>query len=297
MGIGGCGLLACALALAAPRPAAGSRSLGAFRNVPSGDLPSIEIALAPVVGGSAGAAGPRECLVLYAGDPASGPRTTASLRSVDLLGPSVRAIWPARTDAPRFRALLDSTLSVSAAAGSAAPPNPALTLLLVRAAADSTVAFRTDLDLGASRLLFSKMRAAAASDRGASRELARLACEWGLVPLTSAVDVTSLVSVESSVLRREKSGLVDVKVRLINTSDEFVAPPITLVLGEAVSGLVVDPDGFTCTARPAGRAYVMLSPRGGLGPANSLGGVVRLKNPPPGEPNLQARVFSGSATP
>ena len=87
------------------------------------------------------------------------------------------------------------------------------------------------------------------------------------------------------------------KVKVTNNSEDFLPPHITIVVGEALSGYVDDPDGFTCTARPAGRAFVTISLRNGLAPANSFGGVIRLKHPPPGDVDLQARVFSGSANP
>jgi len=286
-----------ALVLAAARSESASSAPADFRKLSSADVAGIEISVAPFAGGRGGAAAHRECLVFYAGNPSAGPRSTESLRSVAILGASLKVIWPIRTTESRIRALVDSVLTLPAVVGGPQPSNPTASLLLLRAAADTLHTLRAALDVPTSRLLFSKMRAVFASDRGTAATLHRLACEWGLVPLTSATEVTSLVTVESNVLRREKSGIVDVKVRVTNDSEDFLAGPITLVVGGALSGFVDDPDGFTCTARPAGRAFVTLSARNGLAPANAIGGVIRLKNPPPGEVNLQARVFSGSATP
>ncbi len=286
-----------ALALAGARSDPASSEPADFRNLSPADAAGVEICVAPFAGARGAAQGPRECVVLYAADPGAPPRPSDSLRSVAIHGASLKVIWPIRTTESRMRALVDSALALPAAAGGAQPSNPTATLLLVRAGADSLRTLRAALDVPAARLLFARMRAVLASDRGAAATLHRLSCEWGLVPLTSATEVTSLVTVESSVLRREKSGIVDVKVRVTNDSDEFLAGPITLVVGGVLSGYVDDPDGLTCTARPAGRAFVTLSARGGLAPANAIGGVIRLKSPPPGDVDLQARVFSGSASP
>lgn len=162
---------------------------------------------------------------------------------------------------------------------------------------DSAAVFLGLLDYDAARACIAGIKAAASGRTDLGRLLDAWACELGLAPLSAATDVTGSLSVESSVLRREKTGIVDVKVRIINNSEEMISGPLTLVIGSDVGAFLANPDGATCTARPAGRPYVTIPAPRGLAPWNSVGAVLRFKNPPSGPIDLKARVFSGSAAP
>jgi hypothetical protein len=167
-----------------------------------------------------------------------------------------------------------------------------LSFTLVNAVNDSTMGFESIVGISNGRDLFTLLRAASGSE-------ARIAlndwfCSTDLLPINVVSDVSSQVSVELSGLRRESDEMFVGNVAVANNSEDFLAAPLSLVVIPSAGVTLSKPDGFTCRAQPAGRAYVDLPVGSGLAAGDTVVTAVEFRNLESGSITIQSRVYSGA---
>ena len=139
--------------------------------------------------------------------------------------------------------------------------------------------FETVLDTTGTRLLFERLLQVLARNGHAFKMVTQHACMLGYLPGPFPKDVSSQVSIEPQSFQRNVTGQYSGRVRITNTSDRAIAPPIYFVFRPPENMDPVRPDGFTCELWPSGAPYVTLPVTRPLRPGQSLSLLLRFDNP------------------
>jgi hypothetical protein len=142
-------------------------------------------------------------------------------------------------------------------------------------------AFEAILSLGNATALLNTLQNALEGNGYAARALGEFGCDIDIVSGPGPVEVTDIVDVQLSGLRRVPStGQYVGTARLTNNGTHTVASPLSLVLYIRPPDVeLLNADGKTCRIEPVGMDYIDFVVIGGLAPAQSVSREVRFYNP------------------
>jgi hypothetical protein len=189
-------------------------------------------------------------------------------------------------------AMLAGVGALGAITSGAAAPNGVLSFALNNGGAVfEAIPARAD-----ATALLAAIMSALHTNADAQRVLGDLGCAGGVLPASSATDVSSSVSVTRSGIRLNRAtGRYVQAITLANTSGARVAGPVSVILqGLAGSITVANKNGTTCNIAPTGLPFV--NAPGSLAAGAKVNVPVEFDNPDALQVNYSTRVFAGEGS-